>query len=68
MTELRTRATLPTLFSIIIVDLIGFGVLMPVLPYYADRFGANGLVLGGLLLRRLFRRALGRDEEPAGLG
>jgi DHA1 family tetracycline resistance protein-like MFS transporter len=46
---LRSRATLPTLFSIIIVDLIGFGVLMPVLPYYADRFGANGFVLGALL-------------------
>ena len=49
MTELRNRATLPTLFSIIIVDLIGFGIVMPILPFYAERFGASSTQLGGLL-------------------
>lgn len=68
---LRTRATLPTLFSIIVVDLIGFGVLMPVLPYYADRYGANGLVLGALLathaaMQFVFAPVWGRISDRVG--
>jgi MFS family permease len=30
----------------VIVDLIGFGIVMPVLPFYADVYGASGTVLG----------------------
>ena len=33
-----------------IVDLIGFGIVMPVLPFYAKEFGANATVLGMLLM------------------
>lgn len=29
-----------------ITDLIGFGIVMPVLPFYADEFGASALTLG----------------------
>lgn len=42
----RSRATLPTLFGVVITDLIGFGIVMPVLPFYADAFGANAFILG----------------------
>ncbi len=68
---LRSRATLPTLFSIIIVDLIAFGVLMPVLPFYADLFGANGVVLGGLLathaaMQFIFAPIWGRVSDRIG--
>lgn len=49
MPALRSRATMPTLFSIVIVDLIGFGIVMPILPFYAESFGASPLDLGLLL-------------------
>lgn len=43
------RSTLFTLFSIIVIDLIGFGIVIPVLPFYAESFGASATVLGALL-------------------
>jgi len=54
----RSSATLPVLFSIIIIDLIGFGIVLPVLPYYADEYGANGLVLGVLFTSHAAMQAL----------
>jgi MFS transporter, DHA1 family, tetracycline resistance protein len=32
---------MPTLFLIVCVDLVGFGLVIPLLPYYAVRFGAS---------------------------
>ncbi len=43
------RAALATLFGVIVIDLIGFGIVMPILPYYAKSFDASPLVLGFLL-------------------
>jgi len=37
------------LFSVVIVDLIGFGIVMPTLPYWAREFGASGTTLGLLI-------------------
>lgn len=34
----------------VIVDLIGFGIVMPVLPFYAAEFGASATVLGLLMM------------------
>ncbi len=45
----RSRATLLLLFGVIIVDLVGFGVVMPVLPYWAEALDASGFELGLLL-------------------
>lgn len=45
----RDRGTLPVLFSVVIIDLIGFGIVLPILPFYADAFGASGVVLGLVL-------------------
>ncbi len=36
------RAELAVLFSVVIVDLIGFGIVMPILPFYAQEFQAGG--------------------------
>lgn len=44
-----SRASIPVLFSVIVIDLIGFGVVLPVLPFYAKEFGASATVLGGIL-------------------
>jgi MFS family permease len=31
---------------VVIVDLVGFGIVMPILPFYADEHGASATVLG----------------------
>jgi DHA1 family tetracycline resistance protein-like MFS transporter len=38
--DIRT-AQMPTLFLIVFVDLVGFGLVIPLLPFYAVRFGAT---------------------------
>lgn len=40
---------LPLLFLTVFVDLVGFGIVLPLLPLYADRFGATGLTVGLLV-------------------
>jgi DHA1 family tetracycline resistance protein-like MFS transporter len=32
---------MPTLFLIVFVDLVGFGLVIPLLPFYAERYGAS---------------------------
>ncbi len=49
MPATRTKSTLPVLFSVIVIDLIGFGIMIPILPFYAEELGASATVLGGLL-------------------
>ncbi|MFQ5513237.1 MAG: MFS transporter [Myxococcota bacterium] len=44
-----TKGTLPVLFSVVVLDLIGFGIVLPVLPFYARAYGAGGFELGALL-------------------
>jgi multidrug resistance protein len=44
------RARLAILFLTVFVDLIGFGIVLPLLPFYADRFGASGLDIGLLVM------------------
>lgn len=43
-------AGLPFLFFTVLVDLVGFGIVLPLLPFYADRFGASGTEVGALVL------------------
>jgi len=40
-TDRRQRMILPIVFVTVVVDFIGFSILIPVLPAYADRLGAN---------------------------
>lgn len=40
---------LGVLFSVVVVDLIGFGIVVPILPFWAERYGATGAWLGLLL-------------------
>lgn len=44
-----TRGRLGVIFLTVLVDLIGFGIVIPILPYYAQRFGAKGLGFGLLI-------------------
>jgi len=38
-----------TIFFIVFVDLLGFSLILPLLPYYANSFGANDIVIGLLV-------------------
>ncbi len=42
----RSRASLAVLFGVVIVDLVGFGIVMPILPFYAKEHGASPTALG----------------------
>jgi MFS family permease len=39
---------MPTLFLIVFVDLVGFGLVIPLLPFYAERFTASPLAMSAL--------------------
>ncbi len=65
------RSSLLTLFSIVAIDLIGFGVVIPILPYLAESFGASATVLGVLLtcyslMQFLFAPVWGRISDRIG--
>lgn len=38
------------LFLIVFVDLVGFGIVLPLLPFYADAFGATGTAIAVLVV------------------
>ena len=44
-----SRARFAVIFFTVLIDLIGFGIVMPILPFYAQRFGASGLAYGVVL-------------------
>lgn len=43
-----TKNVLLTLFFIVFADMVGFGLIIPLLPYYAKQFGAEDVVVGFL--------------------
>jgi MFS family permease len=43
------KRSLPVLFSVILIDLIGFGMVMPTLAFYVKSFG-EGAIVAGLLI------------------
>jgi DHA1 family tetracycline resistance protein-like MFS transporter len=38
-----------TIFLVVFVDLLGFSLILPLLPYYAEKFGASPFVVGLLV-------------------
>ena len=46
MRERAGRNRLLTIFLIVFVDLLGFSLILPLLPYYAEQYGATELVVG----------------------
>jgi DHA1 family tetracycline resistance protein-like MFS transporter len=45
----KSRSPLIIIFITVLIDLIGFGIVIPVLPLYAQKFGASETVTGLLL-------------------
>src|ERR1700729_849462 len=46
----KMHMALGLMFLTVFIDLIGFGIIIPVLPLYAKQFGASGLTIGLLLM------------------
>ena len=44
------RKPVSVLFFVVLLDLIGFGIVVPVLPYYSKVFGASATTLGWLMM------------------
>jgi multidrug resistance protein len=45
----KGRSPLAIVFVTVLIDLIGFGIVIPILPLYADHFGASATTVGFLL-------------------
>jgi MFS family permease len=65
------RSRFAILFFTVLIDLIGFGIIIPILPYYAQRMGAGGLGVGLLFgiysgMQFLSTALLGRLSDRVG--
>jgi DHA1 family tetracycline resistance protein-like MFS transporter len=65
------RVSLGLIFLVVFIDLVGFGIVIPILPYYAKEFGANARDLGWLLaifslMQFLFAPLWGRLSDRIG--
>ncbi len=47
--ERRQRLTFAVVFTTILIDFVGFSLLIPVLPLFADRLGASSLQVGWIV-------------------
>lgn len=59
------------LFLTVFIHLVGFGIVIPLLPYYAEVYGANGVTVGMLvasfsLMQFLFTPMWGRVSDRIG--
>jgi MFS family permease len=68
---MQSRRALAVLFSIVIIDLVGFGIVVPVLPFLVDEFDASAGVLGLLVasyagMQFLFAPLWGRLSDRIG--
>ncbi len=62
---------LSVIFLTVFIDLLGFGIIIPLLPFYAESFGANAFVIGLLgssfsLMQFLFSPVWGRLSDRVG--
>src|SRR3989442_2101269 len=68
---LTSRSRLSVIFFTVFIDLVGFGIVLPILPYYAQHFGARGLLFGMLVgaysgMQFLATAVLGRLSDRVG--
>ena len=68
---LRQRSPLSVLFLTVFIDLVGFGIIIPVLPLYAERFHATPMAIGWLTgiysgMQIIFTPILGKLSDRFG--
>lgn len=54
-----TKSRLFTIFVIVFIDLMGFGLILPLLPFYAESFGASAFLQGILVASYAFGQFIG---------
>ncbi|MBM3802136.1 MAG: MFS transporter [Acidimicrobiia bacterium] len=69
--QVMKKSPLFVLFVTVFIDLIGFGIILPLLPFYAQHFGADALLVGLLstsfsLMQFLFAPVWGRLSDRVG--
>lgn len=67
----KRRSPLVIIFITIFIDLVGFGIVIPVLPLYAERYGASETTIGILLatysaMQFVFAPILGKLSDRVG--
>ena len=65
------RATIGIVFLIVFIDLVGFGIVIPILPLYAEKFAPSPAVFGLLMasysiMQFIFSPILGRLSDRWG--
>ena len=65
------KASLLIIFLTVFIDLVGFGIVLPMLPLYSKEFGASGLAAGGIvaaysLMQFIFSPIWGRLSDRVG--
>ncbi len=65
------KASLLIIFLTVFIDLVGFGIVLPMLPLYSKEFGASGLLAGGIvaaysLMQFIFSPIWGRLSDRIG--
>lgn len=68
---IETKKALPILFAVMFLVMAGFGIIIPVLPFYAENIGASPTELGYLmavysLMQLLFAPMWGRISDRIG--
>jgi DHA1 family tetracycline resistance protein-like MFS transporter len=53
------KSRLLTIFVIVFIDLLGFGLILPLLPYFADTFNASSTVVGLLVASYAMAQLIG---------
>jgi DHA1 family tetracycline resistance protein-like MFS transporter len=67
----KSRSPLVIIFITIFIDLVGFGIVIPVLPLYAEKYGASESTVGILLaiysaMQFIFAPILGKLSDRVG--
>ncbi len=67
----KSRSPLVIIFITIFIDLVGFGIVIPVLPLYAERYGASEATVGMLVatysaMQFVFAPILGKLSDRVG--
>lgn len=65
------RRALVTVIAVVFIDLLGFGIIIPILPYYVRSFGTSDIYIGLLaasysLMQFAFAPLLGRISDERG--
>lgn len=68
---METKKALPILFAIMFLVMVGFGIIIPVIPFYAEEIGASPTELGLLMavysfMQLLFAPVWGRVSDRIG--